>query len=74
MSDHFTVPVHPIEQFIVLARAANEREHDPGDMPGVGGPIDVAIITPEKGFTWVSKKNLVVGNTEVNLQSIKDIE
>ena len=43
-------------------------------MPGVGGPVDVAVITPEKGFTWVSKKNLVVGNKEIDLQIIKDVE
>jgi 20S proteasome alpha/beta subunit len=30
----------------------------PGDVPGVGGPIDVAIITPEKGFQWVARKQI----------------
>jgi hypothetical protein len=40
---------------------------DPGDIPGVGGPIDVAVITPEKGFIWVSKKNLHIGNKEISL-------
>lgn len=42
---------------------------DPGDMPGVGGSIDVAVITPEKGFVWVAKKNLKVGDEEVDLES-----
>lgn len=41
---------------------------DPGDMPGVGGSIDVAIITPEKGFVWIAKKNLKVGDKEVDLE------
>jgi len=45
---------------------------DPGDMPGVGGPIDVAVITPEKGFVWIAKKNLSVGNKEVDLEVLKD--
>ena len=31
---------------------------DPGDMPGVGGPVDVAIITPDSGFKWINKKEL----------------
>lgn len=31
---------------------------DPGTFPGVGGPIDVAVITP-KGFEWIQKKELV---------------
>jgi len=30
----------------------------PGDMPGVGGPVDVAIITPQEGFRWHQKKEL----------------
>lgn len=39
----------------------------PGSSPGVGGPIDVAVITPEKGFVWVQKKNLHIGGEVVNL-------
>ncbi len=42
---------------------------DPGDIPGVGGPVDVAVITPEKGFTWIAKKNLRVGSKEVDMES-----
>lgn len=42
---------------------------DPGDIPGVGGPVDVAVITPEKGFVWIAKKNLRVGEKEVDLES-----
>lgn len=30
----------------------------PGDIPGVGGPVDVAIILPEKGFHWHQTKEL----------------
>lgn len=30
----------------------------PGDIPGVGGPVDVAIILPEKGFHWNQTKEL----------------
>jgi hypothetical protein len=40
---------------------------DPGSMPGVGGPVDVAIITPKQGFVWISKKKLKVGDNEVDL-------
>lgn len=43
---------------------------DPGDVPGVGGPIDVAVITSEKGFVWVTKKNLKVGDKELDLETI----
>jgi len=40
---------------------------DPGDIPGVGGPVDVAVITPDKGFVWINKKKLKVGEIEVDL-------
>ena len=30
----------------------------PGDIPGVGGPVDVAVILPEKGFHWNQTKEL----------------
>ena len=40
---------------------------DSGDMPGVGGLVDVAVITPDKDFVWINKKKLKVGETEVDL-------
>ena len=43
---------------------------DPGDIPGVGGPVDVAVITQEKGFVWIAKKNLRVGDKETDLESV----
>jgi 20S proteasome alpha/beta subunit len=43
---------------------------DPGDIPGVGGPIDVAVITPDKGFVWISKKKLKAGENEIDLDKI----
>jgi len=33
---------------------------NPGDIPGVGGPVDVAIITADKGFTWINRKKLKI--------------
>jgi len=39
----------------------------PGSSPGVGGPIDIAVVTPEKGFVWVQKKYLHVGKEVVDL-------
>jgi 20S proteasome alpha/beta subunit len=38
-----------------------------GDMPGVGGPVDVAVITPDHGFVWVSRKKLKVEGKEIDL-------
>jgi 20S proteasome alpha/beta subunit len=42
-----------------------------GDMPGVGGPIDVAVITPDQGFVWISKKKLRYENNEVDLNKLR---
>jgi hypothetical protein len=39
----------------------------PGSSPGVGGPIDIAVITPDKGFTWVQKKKLHIGGAVVDV-------
>jgi len=45
----------------------------PGSSPGVGGAIDVALTTPEKGFVWVKKKKISIGDSEVNLTSLPDL-
>jgi len=47
---------------------------DPGGIPGVGGFVDVAVITPNKGFVWVSKKMLKVGENEINLDKELDLK
>jgi len=59
-----------IETTTAIQRFSDGVAGDPGDIPGVGGPIDVAVITPEKGFVWINKKNLKVGEKEVNLEEI----
>jgi len=33
---------------------------NPGDMPSVGGTVDVAVVTADQGFTWVSRKKLKI--------------
>lgn len=46
---------------------------DPGDIPGVGGPVDVAVITPEKGFVWIAKKMLAVGEHVINIEQFPNL-
>ena len=62
-----------IETTTAIQRFSDGIAADPGDMPGVGGPVDVAVITPDKGFVWVSKKNLLFGEKEVNLESLPNL-
>lgn len=47
---------------------------DPGDIPGVGGDIDVAVITRKKGFIWIKKKNIIVDGKEVIIDDLPDLK
>jgi len=40
----------------------------PGGIPGVGGEIDIAVITPEKGFRWLKKKKLQAEGADLSLE------
>ncbi len=50
-----------IQTTSAIQRFSDGIAANPGDMPGVGGPVDVAIITPDKGFVWINKKKLKIG-------------
>ncbi|MFH0987530.1 MAG: hypothetical protein V1841_01395 [Patescibacteria group bacterium] len=56
-----------IQTTSAIQRFSDGITADPGDMPGVGGPVDVAVITPNKGFVWVNKKKLKAGGVEIDL-------
>lgn len=45
----------------------------PGASPGVGGPIDIAVVTPEKGFVWVQKKKINASENVLDLDALPDI-
>ncbi len=62
-----------IETTTAIQRFSDGIKADPGDMPGVGGPVDIAVITPQKGFVWISKKNLKYGDQEVSLEDLPDL-
>lgn len=66
LQDAIDFSVLAIETTIAIQRFSDGIKGDPGDMPGVGGPIDVGIITKE-GFDWVSQKKLKIKNNETNL-------
>lgn len=70
LQDGIDFSVLAIETTTAIQRFSDGISGDPGDMPGVGGEIDVAVITLEKGFVWVKKKNLKVGNEEIDLDKV----
>lgn len=49
-----------IETTSAIQRFSDGIKANPGDLPGVGGPVEVLTITPEEGFRWVRKKKIVV--------------
>jgi hypothetical protein len=51
----FTVLV--IQTTSALQRFSDGIQADPGDIPGVGGPVDVLVLTPN-GFNWIKQKEL----------------
>ena len=63
-----------IQSTSAIQRFSDGIAMNPGDIPGVGGPIDVAVITQEKGFVWISKKNLKIGDRELDLESIPNLQ
>ncbi len=63
-----------IETTSAIQRFSDGIAGDPGDMPGVGGSVDIAVITPKKGFVWVSKKNLKIGEKEIDLDGFEDLK
>jgi hypothetical protein len=56
-----------IEITTAIQRFSDGIMGDPGDIPGVGGHIDIAAITPQEGFKWISKKELKIRNQKNNL-------
>jgi len=62
-----------IQTTSAIQRFSDGITADPGDMPGVGGNVDVAVITPNKGFVWINKKRLKVGEKETDLDKEPNI-
>jgi len=62
-----------IETTTAIQRFSDGIKADPGDIPGVGGAIDVAVITRDKGFVWISKKKLNVGKSIIDLESLPNV-
>jgi len=49
-----------IETTSAIQRFSDGIKANPGDLPGVGGPVEVLTITSEEGFKWVRKKKIIV--------------
>ena len=57
LQDAVDFSVLAIQTTSAIQRFSDGIQVDPGDMPGVGGPIDVLVLTPD-GPRWVKQKEL----------------
>src|SRR5262249_18466697 len=47
-----------VEITIAVQRFTHGIQSEPGAFPGVGGPIDIAVLRPELPLTWIAQKSL----------------
>lgn len=57
LQDAIDFSVLAIQTTSAIQRFSDGVQADPGDIPGVGGPIDVLVLTPD-GPKWIKQKEL----------------
>lgn len=57
LQDAVDFSVLAIQTTSAIQRFSDGVQADPGDIPGVGGPIDVLVLTPD-GPKWIKQKEL----------------
>lgn len=59
LQDALDFSVLMIQTTSAIQRFSDGIQVDPGDIPGVGGPVDVLVLTPD-GSKWIKQKELRV--------------
>ena len=59
LQDAIDFSVLVIQTTSAIQRFSDGIQADPGDIPGVGGPIDVLVLTPD-GAKWIKQKELKI--------------
>ena len=59
VQDAIDLAVVLIRTTIDVQRLTNGIAAEPGSFPGVGGPVEVALVTSENGFEWVQRTALI---------------
>lgn len=59
LQDAVDFSVLAIQTTSAIQRFSDGIQADPGDIPGVGGPIDVLVLTPD-GSKWIKQKELKI--------------
>lgn len=73
LQDSIDFSVLMIQTTSAIQRFSDGILMDPGDITGVGGPVDIAVITPTKGFVWVNRKSLGVASSTIDLEKLPSI-
>ncbi len=73
LQDSIDFSVLMIQTTSAIQRFSDGILMDPGDITGVGGPVDIAVITPNKGFVWVSRKTLGANNNIIDLEKLPEL-
>jgi 20S proteasome alpha/beta subunit len=55
LQDAVDFAVFAIRTTIDTQRLTHGTVREPGSWPGVGGPIEIGVITPKAGFGWIQK-------------------
>lgn len=63
-----------IQTTSAIQRFSDGITADPGDIPGVGGPVDAALISQDYGFVWLSKKKLKYEENEIDFDKVPKIK
>jgi 20S proteasome alpha/beta subunit len=58
LQDAIDFAILMVNSTIKMQRFSDGITLSPGDIPGCGGSIDVAVITNREGFRWIQKKDL----------------
>ncbi|OED30825.1 hypothetical protein [Methanosphaera sp. WGK6] len=58
LQDAIDLAVFLIKSTEMIQRFADGTNMDNGEIQGVGGPIDVAVITQEDGIQWIKRKQI----------------
>lgn len=66
LQDAIDFSVLVIQTTSAIQRFSDGIQSDPGDIPGVGGPVDILVLTPE-GPKWVKRKELNIKNESGNI-------
>lgn len=59
LQDAIDFSVLAIQTTSAIQRFSDGIQADPGDMPGVGGPVDVLVLAPD-GPKWIKQKELKI--------------